>query len=112
MYSTTSEEHFHAQGDSESVVATDAELEPTMQKMLGQIQASVRSAEQESAVRAILQGKPPHVVVLSTGGGKTFLVMVPACLLDSGVTIAMMPFRALPNDLSGRLGKAEIEHVE
>jgi superfamily II DNA helicase RecQ len=63
-----------------------------MQKVLGQAQTSFRSAEQELAMQAILHRKLPLVVVLPTGGGKSLLFMVPACLPNPGVTIVVVPF--------------------
>ena len=111
-FSATSAAPVHARTNLEDVAATDAELQLAMQKVLGQTQTSFRSAEQELAMMAILQGKSPLVVILPTGGGKSLLFMVPACLTDPGVTVVVVPFRALLNDLSDRLEKAGIEHIE
>lgn len=63
-------------------------------------------------MQAILQRETTLVVVLPTGGGKSLLFMVPACLPDPGVTIVVVPFLALLNDLSDCLEKAGIDHIE
>jgi superfamily II DNA or RNA helicase len=51
-------------------------------------------------------------VVLPTGGGKSVLFMAPACMADAGVTVVVVPFRALVNDLLQRLQRARIDHLE
>ncbi|KAL2350266.1 hypothetical protein BJ546DRAFT_805645, partial [Cryomyces antarcticus] len=91
---------------------TAAELERAMQKALGQSEVLFRSKEQGLAMKAILAGETPLVIVLPTGGGKTLLFTAPACLEDPGVTIVVVPFRALINDLKDRLKKVGIEHLE
>ncbi|KAK5020230.1 hypothetical protein LTR60_000708 [Cryomyces antarcticus] len=83
-----------------------------MQKALGQSEVLFRSKEQGLAMKAILAGETPLVIVLPTGGGKTLLFTAPACLEDPGVTIVVVPFRALINDLKDRLKKVGIEHLE
>ena len=80
-----------------------------MQQALGQEKVSFRSEEQELALKAVLEGQTPLVVVLPTGGGKSLLFMAPGCLRDAGVTIVVAPFRALTDDLVGRMKKAKIE---
>ncbi|KAK4986088.1 hypothetical protein LTR66_007979 [Elasticomyces elasticus] len=91
---------------------TAAEIEQAMQKALGQSGISFRSKEQSVAMKAILAGETPLIIVLPTGGGKTLLFTAPACLEDPGVTVVVVPFRALINDLKDRLKKARIEHLE
>ncbi len=73
---------------------------------------SFRSAEQGLALKAVLEGQTPLVVVLPTGGGKSLLFMAPGCLADAGVTIVVAPFRALVDDLVGRMKKARIDCLE
>jgi superfamily II DNA helicase RecQ len=65
----------------------------SVQKVLGQTQTSFRSAAQELAMRAILQGESPLVVVLPTGGGKSFLFKVPACLLEARIVYNTLVYR-------------------
>ncbi|KAL2349584.1 hypothetical protein BJ546DRAFT_828969, partial [Cryomyces antarcticus] len=83
-----------------------------MQRVLGRKEVSFRSKEQELAMEAILAGQTPLVVVLPTGGGKSLLFMVPACLEEPGVTIVVAPFRALVDDLVDRLKKRGIDCLE
>lgn len=63
-------------------------------------------------MEAVLAGHTPLVVVLPTGGGKTLLFMVPACLGDPGVTVVVVPFRALLGNMVGRMKEAGIDCVE
>ena len=92
LYDATSAKATLGQRCSESVAASNAELEAAMRKALGQAETSFRSVEQKLAIKAILQRETPLVVVLPTGGGKSLLFMVPACLPDPGVTIVVVPF--------------------
>lgn len=94
------------------ILAGKDDLTNSMRRVLGRNDVSFRSKEQEDALRAILANETPLVVVLPTGGGKSLLFMAPACLKDPGVTIVVVPFRALINDLKTRLVRADIEHLE
>jgi len=90
----------------------EGELRSAMQQTLGSAEVSFRSMEQERALRAVLAGQTPLVVVLPTGGGKSLLFMVPACLNDAGVTIVVVPYRALVENMVGRLRGAGIDCLE
>jgi superfamily II DNA helicase RecQ len=46
------------------------------------------------------------VVVLPTGRGKSLLFIVPVCLDDPGVTIVVVPYRVLVNNLVTTVTKA------
>jgi superfamily II DNA helicase RecQ len=61
-----------------------------MQQVLGQQDVGFRSAEQERALHAVLDRQTPLVVVLLTGGGKSLLFSVPACMDDAGVTVVVV----------------------
>jgi superfamily II DNA helicase RecQ len=52
------------------------------------------------------------VVVMLTGSGKSLLFTAPACLNDTRVTIVVVPFCTLINDLIGKAKKAGIDSVE
>jgi superfamily II DNA helicase RecQ len=91
---------------------SDGDIKAAMQQVLGQTEVGFRTAEQEQALRAVLDGVTPLVVVLPTGGGKSVLFMVPACMADAGTTVVVVPFRALVNDLLQRLQQARIDHGE
>jgi len=91
---------------------SDEEIKRAMQQALGRSEVSFRSEEQKRGVEAVLAGHTPLVVVLPTGGGKTLLFMVPACLGDPGVTVVVVPFRALLGNMVGRMKEAGIDCVE
>ena len=83
-----------------------------MQQALGRSDVSFKSDEQEQAMFAMVNGQTPLVVVLPTGGGKSLLFMVPACLDNAGVTVVVVPFRALIEDLATRIRARGIDCVE
>ena len=75
---------------------------------------SYRSEEQREAMQVILQDSQstPLVVILPTGGGKSLLFTTPACLEDAGVTVVVVPFRALINNLVDTAKKSGIDSAE
>jgi hypothetical protein len=83
-----------------------------MQQALGQQDAGFRSAEQEQALHAVVDRQTPLVVVLPTGGGKSVLFSVPACMNNAGVTVVIVPCRALIEDLVSRMQKRVIDCIE
>jgi superfamily II DNA/RNA helicase len=88
-------------------------LRAAMQKALGKFDVSFRSDTQREALETIVAGgRRPLVVVMPTGGGKSLLFTAPACLDNTGVTIVMVPFRALINDLVDKAKNAGIDCVE
>jgi superfamily II DNA helicase RecQ len=87
------------------------EIRAVMQQVLKRTDVTFRSAEQERALHSVLDRHTPLVVVLPTGGGKSMLFMVAACL-DQGTTVVVVPFRALVNDMLARLKAARIDHLE
>ena len=46
--------------------------------------------EQEQALHAVLEKQTPLIVVLLTGGGKSFLFTLPACVEEPGVTVVVV----------------------
>ena len=88
------------------------EINKAMQKALGCREVRFRSEQQQAAMEAILAGDTPLIVILPTSGGKSLLFMVPGCLEDPGVTIVVVPFRALINDLVDRLRRTGIDCME
>jgi superfamily II DNA helicase RecQ len=56
--------------------------------------------------------RTPLVVVLLTGGGKSLLFIALACLDDPGVTIVVVPYRALVNNLVMIARTARIDCIE
>jgi superfamily II DNA helicase RecQ len=96
----------------ERIDQSKEEVHKAMQQALGQSEVSFKSFEQEEAMHAIVAGQTPLVVVLPTGGGKSLLFMVPACLDNPGVTVVVVPYRALINDLVKRIRDSEIDCIE
>jgi len=83
-----------------------------LQQVLGKQDVGFRSMEQEQALYAVLDKQTPLVVVLPTGGGKSLLFTVPACVEEVGVTVVVVPYRALIEDLVGRIRGAGVECIE
>jgi superfamily II DNA helicase RecQ len=52
------------------------------------------------------------VVVLPIGRGKSLLFIAPAYLDDPGVTIVVVPYRALVNNLVSTATKVRIDYIE
>ncbi|KAH8723307.1 hypothetical protein GQ44DRAFT_569750, partial [Phaeosphaeriaceae sp. PMI808] len=83
-----------------------------LQQVLGKQDVGFRSAEQERALYAVLDNYTPLVVVLPTGGGKSLLFTLPACIEETGVTVVVVPYRALIEDLVKRIRNCGVECVE
>ena len=100
-------------GSSGRVISED-ELNRAMQKALRRDSVTFRSEEQKEALHTIVSGNQttPLVVVLPTGGGKSLLFMAPACLNDPGVTIVVVPYRALLDNLLKTAKEARIDCIE
>jgi superfamily II DNA or RNA helicase len=60
----------------------------------------------------VLRLDTPLVVVLPTGGGKTLLAIIPALLKPEGLTIVVVPFRALADNIVERFYDAGINYLE
>ena len=60
----------------------------------------------------MLRSETPLVVILSTGGGKTLLAMIPALLKPERLTIVVVPFRALADNMVERFYDAGINYLE
>ena len=98
-------------------------VEDAVRQVLGILPSSpvtYKSPEQEAALYAVVRGVSPLIVVLPTGGGKTLLPAA-AAILDNAaqqerskpcVTILVVPFRALIEDMRIQLGKAGIKAAE
>jgi superfamily II DNA helicase RecQ len=83
-----------------------------MQRIFKTQNVGFRSVEQELAVHAVLDKQTPLVVVLPTGGGKSLLFMVPGCVEEGGMTVVVVPYRALITDLVKRIRGSGIECIE
>jgi superfamily II DNA helicase RecQ len=71
-----------------------------------------RSIEQEQALYAVLDKQTPLVVVLPMGGGKSLLFALPALIKGTGVTVVIVPYKALIVDLVGRLRGYGVDCIE
>ncbi|CAE7007091.1 RecQ family helicase [Pyrenophora teres f. teres] len=83
-----------------------------IRRVLGQQDVGFRWAEQELALHAVIDGQTRLVVVLPTGRGKSLLFSVPACMDEAGVTVVVVPYRALVEDLVDRMQKCGIDCIE
>jgi superfamily II DNA helicase RecQ len=89
-------------------------MQKAVRKVLQCEDFSFKSTEQEDALRTIMLGehKAPLGVVLPTGGGKSLLFMAPACIDNPGVTIVVVPYRALINNLVATATRCGIDCME
>jgi superfamily II DNA helicase RecQ len=83
-----------------------------LQQVLGKQDVGFRSVEQEQALHAVLEKQTPLIVVLPTGGGKSLLFTLPACVEEAGVTVVVVPYRALIEDLVERIQQCGVECME
>lgn len=95
-------------------VVSEEEVKRAMSRVLGQEDVDFRSEEQRESLMSVVNvaGRTPLVVVLPTGGGKSMLFMVSASLEDPGVTVVVVPFRALLNNLLERANTRGIDCAE
>jgi superfamily II DNA helicase RecQ len=118
---------YEGEGRGRSNVGREEEekrrIEDAVRQVLGMLPGSpvtYRSSKQEEALYAVVRGVSPLIVILPTGGGKTLLPVAAAILDDvaqqernrPSVTILVMPFRALVEDMLVRLHKTDIKAVE
>jgi superfamily II DNA helicase RecQ len=83
-----------------------------MQRILKKQDVGFRSVEQELDAQAVLDKQTPLVVVLPTGGGKSLLFMVAAFVETGGMTVVVVPYRALRANLVGRMKASGIDCIE
>jgi hypothetical protein len=75
------------------------DVKSELQRLLGE-KAAFRSV-QKPALKAIMQGRSPIVVVMGTGAGKSVLFMLPASV-SSRVTVVVVPLIALRFNMQER----------
>jgi superfamily II DNA helicase RecQ len=83
-----------------------------LQRVLGKQDVGFRSMEQEQALYAVLDKQTPLVVVLPTSRGKSLLFTLPACIEGAGVTVVIIPYRALIKDLVSRICEYRVDCIE
>jgi superfamily II DNA helicase RecQ len=93
---------------------SEEDLKNAMRKALCRSEVSFRSNEQKEALLTIVSSEQttPLIVILPTGGGKSLLFTAPACLENPGVTIIVIPYRALLDNLLATARKAKIDCIE
>jgi superfamily II DNA helicase RecQ len=79
--------------------------------VLGKQDVGFQSAEQEQALYAVLNNQTLLIIVLLTGGGKSLLFMLPACI-EEGVTVVVVLYQALIEDLVKQICKCGINCIE
>jgi superfamily II DNA or RNA helicase len=87
-------------------------INKALQQVLGQQEVSFCLVEQEQAMHAVLDGQNLLVVVLPTGGGNSLLFTVPAVVERSGVTVIVVLYRALMDNLVARIWKSRVECIK
>jgi hypothetical protein len=95
-------------------VVSEDELMRAMQKVLCCDNVDFQSEEQREALYTIVSGNQTTllVVVLPTGGGKSLLFMAPAYLIDLGVTIVVVLYHALLDNLLKTAKDTRIDCIE
>jgi hypothetical protein len=95
------------------IVSKD-ELKRAIQKALCYDNVIFRSEEQREALYTIVSGNQttPLVVVLLTGGGKSLLFIALACLIDPGVTIIVVLYYILLDNLLKTVKDVGIDCIE
>jgi superfamily II DNA helicase RecQ len=83
-----------------------------MQRIFKTQDVRFRSIKQELAVHTVLDKQTPLVVVLPTGGGKSLLFIVPGLIEEGGMTVVVVPYRALITNLISRIRESGIECIE
>jgi hypothetical protein len=91
-------------------LTNDEKIEKAIRKMYG-ASFKWRSEKQEKAVKVVVEGTSPLIVVLPTSAGKSLTFMLPATFDDAGTTVVITPTRALANDLSKRCKDAGIDAI-
>ena len=83
-----------------------------LQQVLGKQDIRFQSVEQEQALHAVLEKQTLLIIMLPTGGGKSLLFTLPACVEEAGVTVVVMPYQALIKDLVRRIQQCGVKCIE
>jgi superfamily II DNA helicase RecQ len=83
-----------------------------LQQVLGKQDVSFQSIEQEQALQAVLDKQTPLIVVLPTSRGKSLLFTLPAYIEESGVTVIIILYRALIDNLINQIQKCGIDCIK
>lgn len=88
------------------------DISRAMQRILKKQDVRFRSIEQELAVQAVLDKRTPLVVILPTGSRKSLLFIVAALVETGGMTVVVVPYRALRANLVERMKASGINCME
>lgn len=86
-----------------------ASLIRSLRKFTGNPTAIFKTPEQAEAVEFIIAGERHLLLVVPTGGGKTFAYLLPAAMRDHGITCVLLPLSALHMDFERRCKDLKIE---
>ncbi|KAH0558842.1 hypothetical protein GP486_004521 [Trichoglossum hirsutum] len=86
------------------------DLQASLEGLLGK--GKQFRGKQQVALRAIMDGKSPIIVVMRTGGGKSLMFMLPASVKDAGTTVVVTPLIALKQDMRRRCRGLGLECAE
>jgi superfamily II DNA helicase RecQ len=89
-------------------------LKRAIQKALRYDNVMFRSEEQREVLYTIVSGNQTTllVVILPIGGGKSLLFIAPAYLIDPGVTIVVVPYYTLLDNLLKTVKDTGIDYIE
>jgi len=93
---------------------SEDELKRAIQKVLRCNNVTFRLEEQREALYTIVSSNQTTllVVVLPIGGGKSLLFIAPAYLIDPGVTIVVVLYRVLLDNLLKTVKDTRIDYIE
>jgi superfamily II DNA helicase RecQ len=85
------------------------DLQAALQQLMGR--DTEFRGKQQAALRAIMDGKSPIILVMPTGGGKSLMFMLPASVKDAGTTVVVTPLIALKQDMQKRCRELGLECI-
>ncbi|KFY68109.1 hypothetical protein V496_01286 [Pseudogymnoascus sp. VKM F-4515 (FW-2607)] len=88
----------------------EVDISQQLKEMIGP-EAEFRG-QQEPALRAIIKGVSPVLVIMGTGGGKTMLFQLPARSQKGGTTIVIVPLKSLEESLHERCMELGISSIQ
>ena len=87
-------------------------VDQAIRQVLGSSNIAFKSVQQEQAIHTVIDGQTPLVVILPTEGGKSLLFIVPAYLDTTGVTVVVVPYRTLADNLVDRIRRSKINYFK
>ena len=100
------------EGAIEEAVVSELAIDNGLWQLLGNSAIWQSEEQHEGMVKVIRIGdRAVLIVVLPTGGGKSILFMAPAVIEDSSMSIMIVPFVALIDDLVAQAKALEINCI-